>query len=214
MPYIYKIINNVNNKVYIGKTIRSLEIRFKEHLKDSDTKDSKLYRAMRKYGKKNFSIKKIEEVSKEILSERERFWIREYNSYYNGYNSTFGGDGESSTDEEEIIELYQLGKTMKEISEITSYTQKTISSVLKRNSEPIRKNTDYCSENLYNKKNVKCINFSKTEEFEFQSMTEAANFIIKNGYTKSQNVKSVINKISLACNGKRQSAFGFIWNKK
>ena len=56
MPYIYKITNNVNNKVYIGKTIRSLEIRFKEHLKDSDIKDNKLYLEMRKYGKKNFSI--------------------------------------------------------------------------------------------------------------------------------------------------------------
>lgn len=214
MPYIYKITNNINNKVYIGKTIRSLEIRFKEHLKDSDVEDNKLYRAMRKYGKENFSIEKIEEVSKEILSERERFWIKEYDSYYDGYNATFGGDGESPVNEEEIIELYQFGKTMKEISEITFHTQKTISSVLKRNFEPIRKNTDYYSENLHNKKNVKCINFSKTEEFEFQSMTEAANFIIKNGYTKSQNVKSVINKISLACNGKRQSAYGFIWNKK
>lgn len=214
MPYIYKITNNVNNKIYIGKTIRSLKVRFKEHLKDSNTEDNKLYRAMRKYGKENFSIEEIEEVTKEILSEREKFWIKKYNSYYNGYNSTFGGDGESSTDEEKIIELYRLGKTMKEISKITSHTQKTISSVLKRNFESIRKNINYCSENLYNKKKVSCINFSRTEEFEFQSMTEAANFIIKNGYTKSQNTKAVINKISLACSGKRQSAYGFIWNKK
>lgn len=214
MPYIYKITNNVNDKIYVGKTIRSLKIRFKEHLKDSDIEDNKLYRAMRKYGKENFSIEEIEEVSKEVLSERERFWIKEYDSYYNGYNSTFGGDGESATDEEKIIELYRLGKTMKEISKITSYDRKTISSVLKRNFEPIRKNTDYCSENLYNRKKVSCVNFSRTEEFEFYSMTEAANFIIENEYTKSQNIKSVINKISLACSGKRQSAYGFIWNKK
>ena len=134
MPFIYKITNKINNKVYIGKTIRSLDVRFKEHLRDSAIKDSKLYRAIRKYGKENFSIELIEEVEEESLSERERFWIKENDSYYHGYNSTFGGEGESSVDEEQIIKLYNSGKTMKEIYKITSHTEKTISSVLKRNS--------------------------------------------------------------------------------
>ena len=34
--------------------------------------DNKLYRAMRKYGKENFSIEEIEEVSKEILSINDK----------------------------------------------------------------------------------------------------------------------------------------------
>ena len=37
MPYIYKIINDINKKIYIGKTsLESIEERFKEHLKDSE----------------------------------------------------------------------------------------------------------------------------------------------------------------------------------
>jgi len=35
MGYIYKIINNVNNKIYIGQTSRSIESRWKEHIIES-----------------------------------------------------------------------------------------------------------------------------------------------------------------------------------
>ena len=34
MAYIYKIINDINNKVYIGKTAFDIEKRFKEHCQD------------------------------------------------------------------------------------------------------------------------------------------------------------------------------------
>ena len=35
MAYIYKIINNINQKIYIGKTSSTIEKRFKEHCNDS-----------------------------------------------------------------------------------------------------------------------------------------------------------------------------------
>lgn len=35
MAYIYKIINDINDKVYIGKTEFSVEKRFQEHCKDA-----------------------------------------------------------------------------------------------------------------------------------------------------------------------------------
>ena len=34
MAYIYKITNQINGKVYIGKTLSSIEERWKEHCKD------------------------------------------------------------------------------------------------------------------------------------------------------------------------------------
>lgn len=34
MAYIYKITNDVNGKIYIGKTYNSIEKRFKEHIAD------------------------------------------------------------------------------------------------------------------------------------------------------------------------------------
>ena len=34
MPYIYKITNDINGKIYIGKTLSTIEQRFKEHCQD------------------------------------------------------------------------------------------------------------------------------------------------------------------------------------
>ena len=39
MPYIYQIVNDINDKVYVGKTNFSLEKRFKEHCKDVFKRD-------------------------------------------------------------------------------------------------------------------------------------------------------------------------------
>lgn len=42
MAFIYKITNQINNKLYIGKTsLSSVEERFKEHIQDSKKKDAK-----------------------------------------------------------------------------------------------------------------------------------------------------------------------------
>ena len=40
MSKIYKIINDVNNKIYIGKTRATLERRFKEHCSDRTRRDT------------------------------------------------------------------------------------------------------------------------------------------------------------------------------
>ena len=65
MPYIYKITNNINGKVYIGKTNYTIEKRWKEHCHDYKKlsfQKRPLYRAMAKYGPENFSIEEIENV--------------------------------------------------------------------------------------------------------------------------------------------------------
>ena len=48
MGFIYKITNTINDKVYIGKTTRTIEERWKEHLNSIKDKDFKIYRAFRK----------------------------------------------------------------------------------------------------------------------------------------------------------------------
>ena len=48
-------------------------------------------RAILKYGKENFSIEILEECPKELLNDREKYYIKLYNSYNSGYNSTLGG---------------------------------------------------------------------------------------------------------------------------
>ena len=41
MSYIYKIYNDINDKIYIGKTNYLLEKRFQEHIRDSKKKSRK-----------------------------------------------------------------------------------------------------------------------------------------------------------------------------
>lgn len=136
MGTIYLISNKINSKKYVGKTIRPIQVRWKEHLKDVHNphkNHNKLYRAMNKHGIDNFSVEILEEdVPNELLEEKERYYIKLFNSYYEGYNSTFGGEGESIVDIELLKELYLLGKNFSEIAEITGYTRKTVSVRLRK----------------------------------------------------------------------------------
>jgi len=81
---IYKIENKVNGKIYIGQSIH-IERRFQEHCRDSST--SLISKAIKKYGKDNFSFEIIEECSIEELNKLEEYYIRSYNSVVpHGYN--------------------------------------------------------------------------------------------------------------------------------
>lgn len=96
---IYKCTNNVNGKVYIGYTHKSLEKRIIEH-KSCSKKGSHylLHKAIQKYGSDAFSWEVIFESQdkKYALEEMETFFIKENNSYFEngcGYNMTYGGQG-------------------------------------------------------------------------------------------------------------------------
>ena len=100
MQGIYKITNQVNGKIYIGKTNNS-DRRWNDHKRLSSTPGHKeydkiLYKAMRKYGIENFTFEMIELLEDYSISgEREKYWISKYNSYNEGYNESSGGDGGS-----------------------------------------------------------------------------------------------------------------------
>lgn len=115
MGYIYKITNNINQKSYIGKTMRDIDTRYKEHIRHSQYIDLPLYRAFNKYGIENFTISQIEECDNNILDNREIYWINYYKTYSNGYNCTAGGEGGIKTyeeDLEEIIQRYKNGERL------------------------------------------------------------------------------------------------------
>lgn len=133
MAYIYCIKNNINNKLYIGKTIYSIDHRFKEHLKDaySHKYNSKLHRAILKYGKECFYPVLIEECSEKEVFEREKYYIKLYNSVEEGYNISYGGEGESQVNFDELEELFLKGYNFSEISKITGHTSKTVANRLK-----------------------------------------------------------------------------------
>ena len=74
MGYIYKITNDVNDKVYIGQTTLSIEARFKRHLYNVNLDiKTKLYDAIRLFGAEHFKILLIEEVFRLMMFRRE--WL-------------------------------------------------------------------------------------------------------------------------------------------
>lgn len=93
--YIYKITNLINNKVYIGQTIKTLEERWRAHLWCANKNDCKhLYQSIIKYGKENFSVEVIDNANDlDELNEKERYWVSYYNSLNPrlGYNNIDGG---------------------------------------------------------------------------------------------------------------------------
>lgn len=95
MGFIYKITNQITGKIYVGKTARSLEERYQEHIKLSNKSKHYLHRSIKKYGSEFFSIDLLEEVfNTDTLNEREVFWITQLNTLVpNGYNITRGGNG-------------------------------------------------------------------------------------------------------------------------
>ena len=193
MGLIYKITNTANSKVYLGKTIRPFKNRIKEHLKDYKIKDNKLYRAMRKYGTNFFVFEILEDnIQAESLGAKEKYYIKLYDSYYNGYNSTFGGEGESCVDEQEIINLFLQGYNCTDISIKTSHTIKTVSSVLKRNGYKISQHLGKNS----NGKNWTEIGVIYLNNY-YDSLTDLANFLKMTEDTfKDKRIPTIVQGIS------------------
>ena len=132
MGFIYKITNDINDKIYIGQTSGTLEERFKQHKKKINSEDRKtypLYNAMRKYGVEHFFIVLLEETDN--LQEREQYWIKYFDSYHNGYNATHGGDGCVRTDYDLIVELYSKGLTGIDIATQMGVCKNTVYRALK-----------------------------------------------------------------------------------
>ena len=129
--FIYKATSITTKKVYIGQSCQTLEKRMSQHLykatSDYDP-NNHFHNAIRKYGFQDFVFQIIEDgiTNNEILDEREKYWINYYNSYYDGYNSTLGGESGLRRDDLVIAALFHDGYTTKEICETTGHNRSTI----------------------------------------------------------------------------------------
>ena len=124
---IYLIINQINGHKYVGQSI-NIKIRFqRHHLCDYKNKNSsvykiKLYQDFRKYGIENFEVRILEYCKTELLDEREKYWIKYFDTFKNGYNSTEGGQNWS----ENIFSEETKNRRRKTLKKIKVYLAKNI----------------------------------------------------------------------------------------
>lgn len=83
--------------VYVGQTVNLKHRHYKHIQYDPFHMDIKEYeyplsRGIRKYGEEEYELIILEKnVPQEKLDEREKYWIKYYDTYYHGYNQTIGG---------------------------------------------------------------------------------------------------------------------------
>lgn len=211
MAYIYQITNDINGKIYIGKTEKSIEKRWKEHCSDYQKercKDRPLYRAINKYGIEHFHIELLEETDNP--SEREIFWIEKKQSFKNGYNATLGGDGKRYLDYDLIYSTYEVLQNATEVAKKLNISVDSVYIVIHQRGG-VLKTAQTINKELFSKA-VKMFD-KKTNEYiqSFSSLTEASQYLIDNNLTSSVKVKGISTHIRECANGIRKSAYGFIW---
>lgn len=214
MAYIYQIKNDINDKIYVGKTtLPTIEERFRQHLTDYKKETEKirpLYRAMNKYGAEHFFVELLEECSFKELEDKEVYQINKLDTYHNGYNATRGGDGKTLYDYDEIIEKYENGLSVKEISKETGACVDIIYNILTTNGFDLVKNAQQKTRKTQGKS---CYQIDiKTQKIlnTFETLTDAGRYICGMKLSSSSPVK-VASKIGKVCNGERITAYGFCW---
>ena len=201
--YIYKITNEINNKIYIGQTSRNIVERFSEHKRA--TSNQPLYNAMRKYGIDNFSLELVEECSQENVDEREIYYINKYDSYKNGYNATMGGEGRPTTDYVELAEDFlNSGLSITKYADRENIKEATVRNSLEATGRTEEYRKLYPEYNTrFNAVSVKMLDKKDNTLVQvFDSISKALNYLNK-GKDKGH--------IKAVCEGKRNSAYGYKW---
>lgn len=203
MAYIYVITNQINGKQYVGKTLNTIETRFKEHCSDSKKERCNkrpLYDAMNKYGIENFTIETLEECSNDIVNDREIYWIDKLNTYHNGYNATLGGDGKAYIDAQQILTLWQKGYIEKEIATSMQVDGQTVKKYLCSfgisPSEIIERGRSKC------RIAIAQIDKNTNEVIQVFNSTREAHRALN---------KPIASHITDVLKGRRKSAYGYVW---
>lgn len=232
---IYYIQNQVNKKYYVGQSI-DIFYRWGEHTRELNKNEhgnDHLQASWNKYGKENFKFSIIEECKKEELDSRERYWVKHYDSFCNGYNQTEGGqdyrftseyvNGEkiiskrsrnyskfSEQDVLEIISRIQEGDSDNDIANDYDVCKTTIASIRNHrswkhltNGVDLGEPSNVTESSRKKRKPVDVYTKKGTFIQSFESINEAAR---KYG-DKHINIQYV-------CEGKRISAMGYIFRYK
>ena len=214
---IYKITNNVNNKIYIGKSsnIKRRLSQYSYMIKFNLLHNSHLQASIIKYGREKFNFEILEFSNEESLNNREKYWIDFYKSHNPnfGYNKTFGGDGLVATEEIRLkISNSLIGITHSEerrLHQSESHKGKTLSDETKFNqstSQKIRFQNDneiFKHRLAMSKEPIVQLELNGNFVNEFISIREA-----------ERTTKIHSSTISRVCKNKRKSAGDYLWMYK
>lgn len=191
--------NKINGKKYIGQSL-NIERRRKEHLK-YPSPYSKFDQYLKKVGEEAFNFIILEECLAEELNEKEKYWIKYYNTIEEGYNLILGGQtykGEENPyaklTEEKVKQIISL----LENSKMTNGQIATIFNVHRNTIDNINRcqNWNY----LHNyKTNIRQENLNKLK---FSHSSVAG----ENSATSKITEKDALNIINLLKNDKRSIA--------
>lgn len=116
---IYKITNMLNDKIYIGGTVKTkLHERFNEHFAHAFKYKSQTdkMKDMRNISKKYWKIEKIEDCEDEFIKERETFYIKKFlKEGFNLYNTNYISNAKKP--------FYSYDLITKEVKKYNSYKE-------------------------------------------------------------------------------------------
>jgi group I intron endonuclease len=225
---IYKHTNKINGKSYIGLTqFNYANIRWQNGKGYAKHTQPCFRDAIKKYGWENFTHEILEDniKTRAEANQREQYWIAYYHTYVkdpfcNGYNLTKGGDDHTYT-----------ARGVLQLSENKVILQRFDSLLLAENSTGIPAKNIYraCVKKLKSaggyywcyatdyddykiEKSKKLIAVQEIYQLDLQdnivatyaSMSEAVRML---GYNSCS-------KISMCCNNKRKTAYGYKWRYK
>lgn len=203
MTTIYKITNTITNKVYVGQTTKTLKERLKQHIHDSRRKkyqNRALYKDFQKYGIEAFTISALETCDDADALEREEFWITQLDAFNNGYNATKGGVGKRYIDYDEILNLWNEGYAVTEITKMTGYGYDGVSDFLR--------STNVSSKEIKDR----YVNLCKHPVAQIDMVTNEILQVFDSVKSAKRALEiSHSGHIADVCNGKRKSASGYFW---
>ena len=219
MGWIYKVTNQINGKMYIGKTENSNPYeRWKEHLrayKKPRNEKRPFYDAMKKYGPDNFKFELIDEFENgQILSEKESEYIMKYRTYIrfkdcNGYNATLGGDGTSylNLNIHDVIEYYfEMNLNVRQTAKHFKVSTDTIEKILDANNIQ-RLNHAQAFDNNYVLKHGGLVMLDYNGYMVIDVLASPRQYSEKYGFD-SKNITKAVTRSRDYCTGKSQ---GYLW---
>lgn len=185
--YIYIIKNKINGKIYVGATRRGFEKRYPYGIKG--TKNEFLKEEIKEFGADNFiTIKEFYRASSnEDLFEKERFYIRKFESYkrdkgynkqYEKYSNFFNKKGELNALSKYVVVEFEDGTRKefggcRECAEHFGVSHKTIS-IWARDKEITKKQKELKIKKIYY--------INKNKDYLFKTRNQSLNTSLKKIY--------------------------------